>query len=130
MNESVFRELLGESLKREYAEFDKVPEHKFSLKHRRAMKRIFIKYERNKRNLQSVQGVSLPRTPPQAAYRHCRDNSGHYGISCGLGMDMYESVSDRPQYPGGLHRKQICHIQTEAAAFSGGDRRGKPRSHA
>lgn len=63
MNESVFRELLGESLKREYAEFDQVPKHKFSLKHRRAMKRIFTKYEMNKRNLQSVQGVSLPRSP-------------------------------------------------------------------
>ena len=31
MNESVFREILGESLRREFAEFDNAPEHKFSL---------------------------------------------------------------------------------------------------
>ncbi len=33
MNETVFRELLRESLQREYAEFDNPPEHIFSILH-------------------------------------------------------------------------------------------------
>lgn len=49
MNESVFRELLSESLRREYAGFDNAPEHKFSLGHRLSMKRIFARYEKNVR---------------------------------------------------------------------------------
>lgn len=44
MNENVFAEILGESLKREYAKFDDAPEHKFSLKHRLAMRHIFSHY--------------------------------------------------------------------------------------
>lgn len=51
MNESVFKEILGEALKCGLAEFDNAPEHKFSLKHRRAMKRIFAKFARNVRKL-------------------------------------------------------------------------------
>ena len=47
MNEVVFREILAESLRREYSGFDNAPEHKFSLKHRFAMKRLFAKYETN-----------------------------------------------------------------------------------
>lgn len=47
MNEAVFREILAESLRREYSGFDNAPEHKFSLKHRFAMKRLFAKYETN-----------------------------------------------------------------------------------
>lgn len=47
MSESAFREILGEAIKSELAEFDNVPVHKFSLKHRLAMKRIFAKFERN-----------------------------------------------------------------------------------
>lgn len=49
MNESVFKEILGDALKSGLAEFDNVPEHKFSLKHRIAMKRIFSRFERNVR---------------------------------------------------------------------------------
>lgn len=56
MNESVFRELLSESLQREFAEFDNAPEHKFSLGHRLAMKRIFAKYEKNVRRLKKANG--------------------------------------------------------------------------
>ncbi len=40
MSEDVFRSILGEALEREVAEYDNVPEHKFSLRHRLAMKRI------------------------------------------------------------------------------------------
>lgn len=47
MNESVLKEILGEALKCGLAEFDNAPEHKFSLRHRLAMKRIFSKFERN-----------------------------------------------------------------------------------
>lgn len=49
MNENVFAEILGESLKREYAKFDDAPEHKFSLKHRLAMRRIFSRYGRTRK---------------------------------------------------------------------------------
>lgn len=51
MNETVFREILGESYRREFAEFDSVPEHRFSLRHRLAMKRIFMRYEKNIRRM-------------------------------------------------------------------------------
>ncbi|MDE7361370.1 MAG: hypothetical protein K2N38_05500 [Oscillospiraceae bacterium] len=47
MNENVFREILGESLRHEFAEFDNAPEHKFSLRHRIAMKKVFARYEKN-----------------------------------------------------------------------------------
>lgn len=47
MNESVFKEILGEALERGLSEHDNAPEHKFSLKHKLAMKRVFAKYERN-----------------------------------------------------------------------------------
>lgn len=53
MNESVFKEILGEALKCGLAEFDNAPEHKFSLKHRLAMKRILAKFARNVRKLNS-----------------------------------------------------------------------------
>lgn len=47
LNESAFKEVLGDALKCGLAEFDNAPEHKFSLKHRLAMKRIFAKFVRN-----------------------------------------------------------------------------------
>ncbi len=47
MSEKLFKEILWESLKCEYAEFDNASDHRFSLKHRLAMKRIFAKFERN-----------------------------------------------------------------------------------
>lgn len=40
MSEEVLRSILGEALERDLAEYDNVPEHKFSLRHRLAMKRI------------------------------------------------------------------------------------------
>ncbi|MDE7231173.1 MAG: DUF4367 domain-containing protein [Oscillospiraceae bacterium] len=57
MNEDRFREILGKALACEFAEFDSVPEHKFSLKHRFAMKRIFAKYERNVRRIHGAETV-------------------------------------------------------------------------
>ncbi len=51
MNESVFKEILGDALSCELAEYDNAIEHKFSLKHRMAMKFIFAKYARNVRKL-------------------------------------------------------------------------------
>lgn len=47
MNESVFKEILGEALKCGLAEYGNAPEHKFSLKHKLAMKKVFARYERN-----------------------------------------------------------------------------------
>lgn len=60
MNETVFRELLGESLRREYAEFDNVPDHKFSLKHKLAMKHILARFDRNVRKLKKEEIVKEP----------------------------------------------------------------------
>lgn len=51
MNEDVFRQLLGEMLESEFAEYDNPPKWKFSLKHRIAMKRIFARYEKNVQKL-------------------------------------------------------------------------------
>ncbi len=59
-NETVFREILGEALRREFAEFDNPPEHKFSLRHRLAMKRIFRRYERNVRKLKKAEEDRSP----------------------------------------------------------------------
>ena len=60
MSENVFREILGESLRREFAEFDNAPEHKFSLKHRLAMKRIFSGYEKKSYKTIELSYVTMP----------------------------------------------------------------------
>ena len=60
MNETVFREILGESLRREFAEFDNAPEHRFSLRHRRAMKRVFARYEKNTRRPIVLSAETMP----------------------------------------------------------------------
>ena len=59
MNEAVFREILGESLKNEYAGYDNAPEHKFSLRHRLAMKRIFMRYDRNVRRIRKEEAPKM-----------------------------------------------------------------------
>ncbi len=61
MNENVFRQLLGEMIESEFAEYDNSPEWKFSLKHRLAMKHIFARYERNVQKLKekSVERIAL-----------------------------------------------------------------------
>ena len=60
MNESVFKEILGESLSREFAEFDNAPEHKFSLRHRLAMKKVFARYEKNTRKPIELSAATMP----------------------------------------------------------------------
>lgn len=62
MNETLFKEILGEFVKRNYAEFDNAPEHKFSLKHRLAMKHIFSRYERNVHDLRKNKKTETPFT--------------------------------------------------------------------
>lgn len=57
MNESVFKEILGEALKRDLAKYDNAPDHKFSLKHRLAMKYIFAKYARNVSKLKKEETI-------------------------------------------------------------------------
>lgn len=49
MSEDIFKEILGMALASEFSEFDNMPEHKFSLKHRLAMKRVFARFARNVR---------------------------------------------------------------------------------
>lgn len=51
MNEDIFKEILAKAVESEFAEFDNAPEHKFSLKHRLAMKWIFARYAKNVRKL-------------------------------------------------------------------------------
>ncbi len=65
MNEDVFKGILAKAVDYEFAEFNNVPEHKFSLKHRIAMKRIFARYERNVRKLRESKAVNAP-----AVYEH------------------------------------------------------------
>ncbi len=57
MNEDVFTDILAKAVDYEFAEFNNVPEHKFSLRHRLAMKRIFARYERNARKLRETKTV-------------------------------------------------------------------------
>ncbi|MCM1168103.1 MAG: hypothetical protein NC299_09460 [Lachnospiraceae bacterium] len=68
MNETVFRELLRESFRREYAEFDNAPEHKFTLRHRLSMKKIFAGYERNVRALKKPESVYIPSSETMPHY--------------------------------------------------------------
>ena len=51
MNEEIFLGILAKVEECEFEEYDNAPEHKFSLKHRFAMKRIFAKFERNANKL-------------------------------------------------------------------------------
>lgn len=57
MNENVFKEILGKALMCELAELESSPEHKFSLRHRLAMKRIFARFERKVRKLGKGAGI-------------------------------------------------------------------------
>lgn len=61
MNEDIFREILEKAVMTEYAENDSTPDHKFSLKHRLAMKRIFARYERNVRKLRKKETTKTTR---------------------------------------------------------------------
>lgn len=41
MNEFSLKDILGEAYDMEFSQYDKPPKHRFSLKHRKNMKRIF-----------------------------------------------------------------------------------------
>ena len=56
MNEEVFRNILGEALERELAEYNNVPEHKFSFHHKLAMKRI----------------LSVEKPAPKSSVKRCK----------------------------------------------------------
>lgn len=60
MSESILKSILEESARLEWDKYENVPEHKFSLKHRLAMERIFKLYEKNKRAIHSA-AVSKPK---------------------------------------------------------------------
>lgn len=60
MNETVFREILRDAVMLEYNAVNNVAEHKFSFRHKRAMKRIFARFERNTRRLEKNRTVRLP----------------------------------------------------------------------
>ena len=60
MSESILKSILEESARLEWDKYENVPEHKFSLKHRLEMKRIFKLYEKNTREIHSA-AVSKPK---------------------------------------------------------------------
>lgn len=47
MNENILEEIVAESYRREYEQYDNAPEHNFSIKHKLNMKRILTRYARN-----------------------------------------------------------------------------------
>lgn len=59
MSEKMFKGILAESAQWEYGKFDNAPEHKFSLKHRLAMKHIFARFEKNIRQLEKKSEVPM-----------------------------------------------------------------------
>lgn len=61
MNEEVLRSVLGEVIAIQFAEFENAPEHKFSLHHRLAMKKIFARYNRNVRNIRKTETCGIVR---------------------------------------------------------------------
>lgn len=71
MNENIFRQLLGEMLESDFAEFDNSPEWKPSLKHRLAMNRIFVRYERNVRKPKEK---DVKHTEPSKPIEHRRSH--------------------------------------------------------
>lgn len=59
MSEDIFKEILGMALASEFSEFDNMTEHKFSLKHRLAMKRVFARFARNARKSERKNDVKI-----------------------------------------------------------------------
>lgn len=62
MNEEIFKSILEKAVISEYADIESTPDHKFSLKHRLAMKRIFTRYERNVRKFCESEIKEAPQT--------------------------------------------------------------------
>ena len=67
MNEEIFLGILAKAEECEFEEYDNAPEHKFSLKHRFAMKRIFAKFERNANKLRKK---DTRETQPAIEFKH------------------------------------------------------------
>lgn len=59
MNEEIFKSILEKAVMTEYADIESTPDHKFSLKHRLAMKRIFARYEKNVHKLRANMTSSM-----------------------------------------------------------------------
>ena len=59
MNETVFKEILREAVMLDCNAVDNVSEHRFSLKHRLAMKRIFARFERNTNKLKHRENAKI-----------------------------------------------------------------------
>lgn len=55
MNENIFEEIVAESYRREYEQYDSAPEQNSSIKHRLNMKRIFARYARNVNKLKQTE---------------------------------------------------------------------------
>lgn len=60
MNERMLDDILTEYYERDFAEFSNAPEHKFSLKHRLAMRKIFRMYARNKQSRVCETEIAAP----------------------------------------------------------------------
>lgn len=71
MSEEIFKSILKQAVMSEYADLDSTPEHKFSLKHRLAMKRIFARYERNVRKPREK---AVEHTAPGETNEHSRSH--------------------------------------------------------
>lgn len=59
MSESIFTSIMEEYAERDWEKYSNAPEHKFSLKHRLAMKMVFRRYERNTKHLRSNSAQSI-----------------------------------------------------------------------
>lgn len=66
MSEQIFAELLKESYRQEFSQYDSSPVFKTSGKHNRAMKRIFKIYEKN---VQKLHTNSIPAYTPKPMHR-------------------------------------------------------------
>ncbi len=70
MNESILKSILEEYVARELSRYENVPEHKFSLKHRFAMKKIFKLCEKNTQSLRSEKyGMEIAPKPIRLTLR-------------------------------------------------------------
>lgn len=54
MNENILEEIVAESYRREYEQYNNAPEHNFSIKHKLNMKRIFARYARNVNKIKQI----------------------------------------------------------------------------
>ncbi len=67
MNENILEEIVAESYRREYEQYDNAPEHNFSIKHKLNMKRIFVRYTRN---VNKIKQIESKRHFEETAYSH------------------------------------------------------------